>query len=463
MVRPFFCRVTLAALLAMVACSPALAQHADPASIAAVRDQARDGDALAVDLIRSLSTEIGPRPAGSAAEARARNWAVQKLTSLGFSNVHMEVFDFPGWERGAETATITSPYPQKLLVTALGYSAATPAQGIEAEVAAFDSSEDLAAAPTSAVRGKIVLVGHAMQPTQDASGYFQSIGVRTDAPNLASQKGAAAILVRSLATGNARDPHTGVVFFKPGIAAIPAAAISLPDADQLQRMIAAAHPVRLRLVLTPGSGSTRQSANVVADIPGSDPSAGVVLVAAHLDSWDLGTGALDNATGIGILVSAVRRVAALGQPRRTIRVLLSGAEEMGFIGGKAYFSRHQPDTTVVFVGESDFGSGRVWRALFGLGQDNAALADRIQLLLSPLGIVRGRDAARALADLGPWAAAGHAAIDLNQDTTDYFNFHHAAGDTFDKVDQVAVRQNVAAWFVVLASVANAPEPVVRTK
>ena len=428
---------------------------------AALRDVALRDDSLAWDILEGLTTEVGPRLAGTAAEERARDWAVRKLTELGFSNVHVEPFDMPVWVRGEERAEIVSPFPQPLMVTALGNSGATPARGIEAEVVGFDSVAALEAASDESVRGRIVFITHAMAPTQDGSGYGVFGAPRRQGPSIASRKGAAAIVIRSIGTDYHRTPHTGVQTWAEGVRPIPAGALSLPDAEQMQRILARGRPVRMRLTLTPRNIGVRRSGNVVAEVPGSDASAGVILIGGHLDSWDLGTGAFDNAAGVAITTAAAHRIMQAGRPRRTIRVVLFGAEEPGVFGGTAYFERHRNDGDVVLVGESDFGADRVWRSNMSVAEANRPLAARIADLLQPLGIVPGRERAGAGADLGAWARSGTAAFDLNQDGTRYFDYHHNSDDTLDKVDRAQLRQNVAAWTAVLAAAAEAPEPIER--
>jgi hypothetical protein len=430
---------------------------------AGMRDDALRNDTLAYQLVEDLTTEVGPRLAGTEAEARARTWAAERLRALGFSNVRIETFDMPVWVRGEERAQILAPFPQPLVLTALGNSGATPARGIEAEVVGYDSMEAFRAAPAAEARGRIVFVSHAMQANQDGSGYGPFGAARREGPTLASQRGAVGILVRSIGTDYHRNPHTGVQSFAEGTRPIPAAALSLPDAEQLQRVMRRARtrgePVRLRLVLTPRQIGTRQSGNVIAEVPGTDPFAGVIVIGGHLDSWDLGTGAFDNASGIAITTAAAHRIMRAGRPRRTIRVVLFGAEEVGLFGGNNYFERHSGEGNVVLVAESDFGADRVWRAAFNFAPANQALAGRVGAALAPLGIVPSRQPAGAGADLGAWARAGVAAIDLNQDGTRYFDYHHTADDTLDKVDPAQLRQNVAAWTAMLAEVANAPERI----
>ena len=424
-----------------------------------LRDAALASDDVAWDIVEGLTTEVGPRLAGTEAEARARAWAVRRLKSLGFRNVHVEEATLQGWVRGAETAEIVSPFPQRLAVTALGRSGATPPGGVTAEVVGFDSVAALEAAPPEAVRGRIVFVSHAMLPTQDGSGYGYYGPVRRSAPAIGARKGALAVVIRSLGTDHHRNPHTGVTTFgdTPPIAA---GALSVPDAENLQRMLKRGQKVVMHLTLTPRFTGPVPTGNVVAEVPGSDPSAGTILVGGHLDSWDLGTGAIDDASGVAIVTAAAKRIMDAGRPRRTIRVIWFGDEETGGAGSKAYFAAHSGEN-VVFVGESDFGADKVWRVDTVFTDANKPLADRIAASLFPLGIVRGTGEVEAGADLGAWVKAGVPGADLNQDGTRYFDYHHTPDDTLDKVDPEQLRQNVAAWTAVLSVVANAPEPIAR--
>ncbi|HEU0099926.1 MAG TPA: M20/M25/M40 family metallo-hydrolase [Allosphingosinicella sp.] len=446
---------TLLLLATALLSFPAFAQTLAQAE--RLRDAALKDD-VAYDIVEGLTTEVGPRPGGTDAEARAREWAVRKLKSLGFRNVHVEPSRMQVWERGAETAEIVAPFPQRLVVTAIGRSGATPAGGLSAQVVGFDSLDALKAAPDSAVRGKIVFVSHAMKPAQDGSGYGYYGAVRRSAPSIAAQKGAAAIVIRSLGTDYHRNPHTGTQSVAEGVTPIPAAALSIPDAEQLQRILKRGKPVTMRLTLTPRLLGERASGNVVAEVPGTDPRAGIVLVGGHLDSWDLGTGAIDDASGVAITAAAAKRVMDSGRPRRTIRVIWFGDEETGGTGSKAYFEAHKGEK-VVFVAESDFGADRVWRVDTNFAPVNKPLADRIAAALFPLGIPHQDGEVEAGADLGAWVRAGSAGADLQQDGTRYFDYHHTPDDTLDKVDPEQLRQNVAAWTAVLSLVANAPEEI----
>lgn len=437
----------------------ALACVALPAAAAA---PSPTGTALAI--AEGLTTEIGPRLAGTEAEARARDWAVAKLKSLGFANVRVEPFEMPVWVRGAETAEIVAPFPQSLVVTALGNSAATTDAGLVAPIIGFPTVAALEEAPADSIKGRIVYVSHQMRPTQDGSSYGAFGAVRRMAPSIASRKGAAAIVIRSLGTDMTRFPHTGVQIWGEGALPIPAAALSLSDADNLERMLARGKPVTMKLRLTPKSLGMRSSGNVIAEIAGSDPSAGIVAIGGHLDSWDLGTGAFDDAAGLAITTAATMQFLNKGaQPRRTVRLIWFGAEEVGVLGGNAYRDAHGKEPHAL-VAESDFGADRVWRVDFKLPEAAKPLAQRVIRALAPLGIAAGTAAAGGGPDLGPMVRAFNVnAIDLQQDGTRYFDLHHTANDTFDKIDPAQLGQNVEAWSIMLNLVANAPEALVMSE
>lgn len=444
-------RLGLFAVPFLIAAAPA---H-DPAKL---RDAALKDD-TAWKITEGLTTEIGQRLAGSPSEARARAWAVARLKSMGFKNVHVETFDIPGWERGEERGEIVTPYPQRLALAALGNSGATPPQGVEAPLLAFDSITALQAAPADQVRGKIVYVGHAMRAAQDGSSYGYFGAVRRIGPSIAAQKGAVAIVIRGLGTDNHRVPHTGVTNFDAGVTPIAAAALSNPDADQIERILERGQKLTLRLLITPRMVGKRPSGNVIAEVPGTDPKAGIVAIGGHLDSWDLGTGAIDDASGVAITAAAAKQIMDAGRPRRTIRVIWFGSEEIGGNGGASYYDTHKAEPHAM-VSESDFGADRVWRIETKLNPASTALTARLEAALSPLGISKGSGSASAGADLGPWMRAGTNGVDLDQNGLRYFDIHHTADDTLDKIDPAQLAQNVAAWTAMLAIVANAPEPLV---
>lgn len=458
----------LALLSLFMVSAPALAQNnasatADAAALKAqpMIDKVLNTDTIAWDIVEGLTTEVGPRLAGTEAEARARVWAVTKLKALGFKNVRAEPYKMPVWVRGEEKAEIVSPFPQRLTLTALGNSGATPANGLAAEVIYFKDLASLESANSASVKGKIVFVSHNMQPTQDGSSYGYHGRVRRVAPALAAKMGAVGVVIRSIGTDYHRNPHTGVTSWPDGMTPIPAAALSLPDAENLERIFKRGKPVMMNLTLTPRFVGEQESGNVIAEIPGTDPAAGIVLVACHLDSWDLATGAIDDASGCGIVTAAALHATHINaKPRRTIRVLWAGAEEVGLFGARAYAAAHGSDNHVV-AGESDFGADRVWRFQTNYGEAGKPIVARLERALQPLGVARGDTNADADgADISGIIALGKtAAINLSQDGSDYFNLHHTPDDTLDKVDPAKLRQNVAAWTAAINILANAPEVI----
>ncbi|GGD49061.1 M20/M25/M40 family metallo-hydrolase [Erythrobacter arachoides] len=451
-------------LLALTALSLAI-----PATADAQRYDSRYGmepgahDEIAWDFLEGITTEIGPRLAGTPDEARGRAWAMEWLRAHGFVNVVDEPFPMPGWLRGEQRARIVGESAQPLVLTALGYSGATPAAGITAEVVHFATIEDLRAAPAGSLAGKIAYVGHSMRATQDGShyGYFGS--PRRQGPAIAASKGAAGMLIRSIGSDNDRLPHTGSTTFPAGTAAIPAAALSNPDADQLERLLrraeAGGEPVRIELVLTPRQLGEVTSGNVTGEITGRDPSLPPVLLACHLDSWDEGTGAIDDASGCAIAAATALRVAEQGQPLRTIRVLFAGAEENGLWGSAAYSAAHRDEPMAVGI-ESDFGAGRIWRMETNFTEGNPDLWARLARAVSGYGVLPAANlVASGGADLNIMRDQRGAIVDLQQDGLRYFDLHHTANDTLDKVDPADLAQNVAVWTAVTAVLANEAGPI----
>jgi len=408
--------------------------------------------ALASDLgyriTQSLTTEVGPRMAGSEGDARAVAWAQAKFRELGFDKVWTQPVTFPKWLRRSESASVLGANAQPLTLTALGGS---PGGTVEGEVVRFADLAALEAAAPSSLAGKIAYIDYTMQRAADGSGYGPGSRVRSRGPSAAIRAGAAAYLMRSAGTDSHRNPHTGITRFDDGLTPIPSAALSVPDAQQLTRLLAIG-PQRVRVALDAGWDGTATSYNVIGEITGSgagNRKQDVVLIGGHLDSWDLGTGAVDDGAGVGITMAAAALIGQMKKaPARTIRVVAFANEEQGLYGGKAYALKYAGDIRRhQIAAESDFGAGRVLS--YASSAPAHALAADLQIAqaLAPLGITHTPGKGGPGPDIGPSAEQGVAWAALRQDGTDYFDLHHTPDDTFDKIDPQALAQNVAAYAV----------------
>ncbi len=421
MIRP---SILAAALLSTVA-APVMAQS-DP--VASAADAALTQDRYAWDFVEGVTTEVGPRQAGTEAEKRGRDWARAWLTRNGFVNVADEPFQMETWIPGdTHKAEILSPYPQPLVIQPLGNSASTGPEGIEAEVVEFENVDALRAAPDGSLEGKIAYISHAMTPTQDGSQYGFAGPARWVGAGIAASKGAIATVIKAVGTDYHRNPHTGGTSFPDGVAPTPAGALSLPDAANLERMFDRAQglPIRMKLTLTPRNLGMTTSGNVVGEIVGRDPS----LPPEHAASG--------------------------AQPLRTIRVLMAGAEEVGLYGSKAYSAAHIDEPIAVGL-ESDFGADRIWRFESNFRDANPTLHARIASAVARFGVANGALVATGGADIDIARDQKTAIIDLQQDGTRYFDLHHTPDDTLDKIDPVQLRQNVAVWTQVVGILANEP-------
>ncbi len=446
----------LAALSLSVSAPAVMAQSSDHADIALEKDT------LAWDFVEGITTEVGPRQAGTEAEKRGRDWAVAWLKANGFANVADEPFEMDTWVPGNNpSAHIVSPFPQPFVIAPLGGSASTGTKGITAEVAMFRTVAELQAAPAGSLNGKIAYISHSMTPTQDGSQYGFAGPARWVGASIAAEKGAIATVIKSVGTDYHRNPHAGGTKVVDDM--IPAGALSLPDAANLERMFERAdgRPITMKLVLTPRDLGTTISGNVVGEIVGRDPSLPPVLLACHLDSWWNGTGAFDDGAGCGIVAAAARHASAAGQLLRTIRVLFAGAEETGLWGSKAYSAAHLDEPIGVGL-ESDFGADRIWQIQTNFGQSNPALAAKLAAAVARFGVAPSAQLATGGADIDISRDQKGAIIDLQQDGTRYFDLHHTPDDTLDKVDPVQLRQNVAVWTAVVQVLANEPGPILGT-
>lgn len=435
-----------------------------PAAAVQTAEQLRDKamhDDTAYKIVESLTTEVGQRLAGGVNDPRARAWAIAKFKALGFDKVYTEPVTYPLWVRRSEHAAIVAPFPQPLALTALGYSPGTPKGGLTAQVVQFANLDALKAADPASVKGKIVYIGERMQRYKDGRDYGR-IGspIRMQGPVIAQAKGAAAFLLRSAGTdADSRTPHTGVTGFTDPAKSIPAAALSNPDADQLERVLAYGKPVTVRLDLDCGIVGQYTGANVIGEITGRKYPDQVVAIGGHLDSWDLGTGAIDDGAGVAIAAAAAKLIHDLPQrPDRTIRVIAFANEEMGLWGGRAYAAKHATEVSKFQLGtESDFGSGPVWRMSASVKPEARGAIEQIAKVLAPIGV--SYDTKRpggGGSDLSQMHGKGMAALSLAQDGTHYFDWHHSANDTLDKIDPRQLAQNVAVYaaFAYMAAEAN---------
>lgn len=400
----------------------------------------------AYEIVESLVTEIGPRIAGSEAEARARDWAVRMLREQRFANVTIEPFTLGFWQATHEEASVTSPSQQRMVIAALGGSPATPEGGLEAEVVRFPNLAALEAAAPNSLSGRIVFIDERMQRTQDGSGYGAAVTKRSRCAPLAQARGASACLIRSVGTDPHRFAHQGGNTRQADGASLPAAALSPADADLLARLVARG-PTRVRLDIQVDVRENAQSGNVIAEVRGRESPEEIVLLVAHLDSWDHGQGAIDDGAGVAIVTAAARLIRDLPRrPRRTIRVLLAGAEETGIHGANAYARAHAGDIHIV-AAESDFGAARIYRLRTRFAESALPYARAMQRALAPLGVIPGDNAANGGPDLTPLRTAGVPVVELSQDGWDYFDYHHTPDDTLDKIEPAALQQNVAAYAV----------------
>lgn len=408
-------------------------------------------------LVESLTTDIGARPAGSAADARAAQWAVAALRRLGLANARAESLPLRIWQRGPAAARLVAPVPQPLVMAALGNSVAAPAGGIEADVAWYPDLAALKADTSERAKGRIVFIDQKTERARDGRGYGAAVAARFSGAVEAARRGAVALAIRSIGTDRDRIAHTGAMGYDLSVPRIPAFAVSVPDAELLARLQARGETLRLQFTLEARSDVEATTANVIAELPGTDLADEVVLLGAHLDSWDLGQGAVDDGAGVAIVSAALGVLQQAGRrPRRTVRVVLFGNEENGFDGARHYGDRHG-SAVHQLVGESDFGAGRVWRFASRVQPAALPLMDAIAAQLAPLGVERGGNDgnpgpdAAVLMRRHKWPAVG-----LSQDGTAYFDVHHTENDTLDKVDATALTQNVAAWAVVAWLAAQAP-------
>ncbi len=403
----------------------------------------RDGDHAWQRLAR-LCDDIGARPAGSAAYLAATVWAENELRADGLTSARREPVTHPVWSRGAESLTLLSPLQRPLAVLGLGGTVGTPP--IEAAVVVVHSFDEL----SPAVKGKIVLYNVPMEQGDPAVPHYgTAVAYRGQGASRAAAFGAVGVMVRSVTQRSLYTPHTGAMHYDEAQSKIPAVAVTTEDADQIDRLTARGTEVRVRLALGAAWRPDAVGANVVAEIRGSELPEEIVLISAHLDSWDVGCGAHDDGAGVVEVLGAMRAIAALGvPPRRTIRAVLYDNEEHGLSGGKAYAAAHGSEVHRVAM-ETDLGGGR---PLSWSSDGTEAQQAWLAAALAPMGLpLDGKGGGADISTL-----EGVLQVGMRPDDSHYFDVHHTNADTVDKVDPVALRAGVGAVAGFAWLTANAP-------
>ena len=438
--------------IALVAPQAALAAEPLPTSAAVAPDaalarllEAARSDTLAMPRLQVLTDEIGARLAGSEALVRATIWGELAFRGDAQENVRHEKVMVPAWVRGRERLAMLAPQRRELAVLGLGGSVGTP--GLEASVAVVHSFADL----SPAVAGKIVLFDVPMSADPPAlQQYGKTAYVRAGAAARAAEFGAVAALVRSITAQSLYTPHTGSMQYDERFPRIPAAAVTTEDAGWIDRLVSRGIDVRLRLEMGAETRPDAESANVLAEIVGSERPEEIVVVGGHLDSWDVGQGAHDDGVGIVHTIETLRLIRALGlKPKRTIRAVLFTNEENGLRGGKAYAEAHGGERHVAAV-ETDLGGGRPVR--WGATGTEEQLAF-LRRAAAPLGIPVGDGGG---ADISPLKEKGVLLVGLYPEDELYMAVHHTAADTFDKVDPDDFRAGLAAVAGLVWRLANEP-------
>jgi Zn-dependent M28 family amino/carboxypeptidase len=424
--------------------------------------------------VAHLANNIGPRLSGSLQAAQAVEYVAGEMKSLG-CEVQLEKVMVPHWVRGIETAELTqfsgqaAGTTQKIVLCALGGSVPTPAEGITADTICVRNFDELKSLSREKVSGKIVLFNHAFDKQMAAQGragdaYGQAVVYRSDGPVAAANLGAVACLIRSVGGAEYRIPHTGQTNYKDGVPKIPAAAVTAEDADLIAYLTDQGQ-TRMHLVLTPQTLPDIESANVIADIKGSEHPEQVVIVSGHLDSWDLGTGAIDDGAGVAVAMEAAHLIQQLHlKPKRTIRMIAWMNEENGTRGSKQYAKDHASEFPNHFaVNETDGGAGHPVGLNLKAKPEVKKMFEPVAKILEEIGAGTLNLAEHVGADTDPIEKAGVPAFSPMQDNRFYFNYHHTAADTLDKIVPRELQENAAVVAVAAYAFANAEQSLPREK
>lgn len=428
-------------------------------------------DPYALNQLRHLTDNIGPRLSGSPQAQHAVDYVAAEMRALG-ADVTLEKAMVPHWVRRQETAEVvawpgqTPGTTQKIVLTALGSSVATPPEGITAGVVVVPDFNALRALPPGAVKGKILLFNHPFDKELAANGnggaaYGNAVVYRGLGPSVGGSLGAVAVLVRSVGGADFRLPHTGMTEYVPGAPKVPAAAVTAEDADLLANLVTQG-PVKMHLTLTPQTFPDAQSYNVIADWKGTEHPEQVVIVSGHLDSWDLGTGAIDDGAGIVVSMQAIHLLHDLGiHPRRTIRFVAWMSEEEGSEGAAQYVKDHAGDVANhIGAIETDLGADHPTGIYYSGNPTLGEWLRPVSQVLSGIG-AEVLDTGGTGEDIAGLAQKGVPSFAPIQDSRFYFNYHHTAADTFDKVNPKHLNENAAVVTVLAYALADAQAPAPR--
>lgn len=416
----------------------------------------------AYDKLEYLTDQIGNRISGSPQLDDAIKWAVATMKADGLENVHTEAAKVPHWVRGEEYAEMLTPAKHKLTILGLGGTVGTPPSGITAEVVEVNSYEQLEKLG-SAVKDKIVFYNVPMRKDIDPfEAYGPAVQFRGSGASRAAKYGAVAVLVRSVTTVSLNTPHTGAMRYAPDVPQIPAAAVTLENADLMHRLIARGKTITVKLFLGAQKLPDADSANVIGEIRGSEFPDEVVLIGGHIDSWDVGTGATDDGAGCVTVMEAAALLVKLHiRPRRTIRVVLFTNEENGLRGGAAYRDAHMKDYAKHIAAiEADAGGARPLGFSFGGKERGLEFVKRIAPILEKFNagaITVGEGGA----DISVITSEGVPGLGLRPDPTHYFDLHHTNADTLDKINRLDLSLNAAAMAIMAYYLADTAQPLPR--
>lgn len=460
--------VAVCALLAVAghAAGAASAFKPDKAHLqtaAALRDRALASDD-ALQMLTALSTEVGPRFAGTPNDLAGVDWTRRKLAELGFTDIRTPEIIVPRWVRGEARAEVLAPFPQSMVTVAIGGSIGSADEGLAAPIVMVRDVPALQALPAGTVKGKIVFFAGRTERTRDGSGYGKAVRSRTEGPSLAGAAGAVGVVIRSIGTSANRIAHTGTLSYNVSAPRVPAVAVSNPDADMLERQLATGREVTVRMRVSARDLPQARSANVIGDLRGTDLADEIVLVGGHLDSWDLGMGVQDDGAGVIIAIAAAKLAAQMTpRPRRTIRVVAFANEEFGLSGANRYPADEGDDSVArhAFALEADLGDGPVWKMSARVPERHWPLVQGIHGVVKGLGVELGDNTSNGGADLGPLRRRGVPVLAPQLDASTYFDIHHTVNDTLDQLDPAHLRQSVAVYAVAIYLAAMADGPVDR--